>query len=588
MTESLSRAWTAISEIGIRYALNDSARKMVRLQNRIAFISAMVVTLQSFSFFSLGLHYLLIVNAFVIAVYLSCLLFSATGHLLFARILFMTNAMFAITHHHLYFGFAAGFWVLSLALSQAVFVLFPEWSMRRLVLLSALLGLAIILVLVLSFGYPPLYSAMTAELAQKFMRGNVVRGPILLLIVAYYLVSENRRVEGALRFTANKATEAAEAKSFFLSNISHELRTPMNAIKGFADILLEDTASLGDEKKKDKFKTHLNQIRISAANLTSIIDDILDFARIENGGIRFRNRDFDLQELVGNVMQTAQFYGHQSHRLEIQTELTPGLPRTLKGDPVRLSQILLNILSNAMKFTHSGFVKLRISLRESTDVAHHMIFEVEDSGIGIPGEKLPFLFDSFSQVSRETAVRYGGTGLGLAISKHLVEMQGGTIAVMSSPGKGSLFTVNLWFDKGAAETTTDGKLARDLKKARILVAEDNEVNQMLIQSILEAWNADLHLVENGLAALGAIQKQPYDLVLMDLQMHFMDGFEATENIRMLDDKKRAMVPIVALTADVLSETRKRALAVGMNDLVTKPINQADLYAVLKKALGLPD
>lgn len=584
----ISGAWTAISEIGIGYALNDSARKMVRLQNRIAFISAIIVILQSYSFFKLGLQYLLVVNAFIIAAYLSCLVFSATGHLLFARSVFLANAMIAISHHHLYFGFAAGFWILSLALCQAVFVLFPEWSMRRLVLLSVLLGLAIIFMLVFSYGYPPLYPAMTTELAQKFMRGNVIRGPILMLIVAYYLVSENRRAEEALRFTASKATEAAEAKSFFLSNISHELRTPMNAIKGFADILIEDTASLGDEKKKEKFRTHLNQIRISAANLTSIIDDILDFARIENGRIRFRNRDFDLQELVSNVMQTAQFYGHQNNRLEVLTELVPGLPRTLKGDPVRLSQILLNILGNAMKFTHSGFVKLRISLRESSETAHHILFEIEDSGIGIPGEKLPFLFDSFSQVSRETAVRYGGTGLGLAISKHLVEMQGGTIAVMSSPGKGSLFTVSLWFDKGAAETTIDGKMARDLKKARILVAEDNEVNQMLIQSILEAWNADLHLVENGLAALGAVQQQGFDLILMDLQMPFMDGFEATENIRALEDKKRAAVPIVALTADVLSETRKRAFAVGMNDLVTKPINQADLYAALRKALGLPE
>ena len=586
--DRISRAWTAISEIGIEYALNDSARKMVRLQNRIAFISAVVVIIQTYSFFKLGLDYLLVVNAVIISAYLSCLVFAAMGRLLFARILFLTNAMFAIAHHHLYFGFAAGFWILSLALCQAIFVLFPEWSMRRLVLLSSLLGLAIILTLVFSYSLTPLYPAMTVELAQKFMRGNVVRGPILLLIVAYYLVSENRRAEDALRFTAHKATEAAEAKSFFLSNISHELRTPMNAIKGFADILLEETASLGDEKKKEKFNTHLNQIRISAANLTSIIDDILDFARIENGRIRFRNRDFDLQELASNVMQTAQFYAHQNNRLEIQTELGIGLPRTLRGDPVRLSQILLNMLSNAMKFTHAGFVRLKISLRESTDIAHHLVFEIEDSGIGIPGEKLPFLFDSFSQVSRETAVRYGGTGLGLAISKHLVEMQGGTIAVMSSPGKGSLFTVNLWFDKGAEETTVDGKMARDLKKARILVAEDNEVNQMLIQSILEGWNADLQLVENGLAALGEAQKQQFDLILMDLQMPFMDGFEATENIRALDDKKHAEVPIVALTADVLSETRKRAFAVGMNDLVTKPINQADLYAALKKALGLPD
>lgn len=586
--QTIVRVWAWLGDIGLAHATDGASQALLRLFNRIAFISALTVIIQSLSFLALGLNYVVLVNAGVTVAYLSLLVLTHYGSFLLARIFFLTIAAFAITHHHLYFGFASGFWILLLNLTQAAFVLYPQLRISRLLLLSAFIAATIVTIVLASLSFQPLYDKMTVEQAAKFMRGNLIRGPILLMLVAFYLVYENRRNEQALRFTANKATDAGNAKSFFLSNMSHELRTPMNAIKGFAEILLESTNGIADAKVREQFNAYLNQIRISSANLTSIIDDILDFARIETNRITLRRVDFNLAETVRNVMQTAQFYGHRNKDVEIQLEIADNVPARIAGDPSRLSQVLLNLAGNAMKFTHRGFVRLKTSLLEESPTAYCICFEVEDTGIGIPGEKLPFLFESFSQVSRETAVRYGGTGLGLAISRHLVEMQGGKISVMSSPGKGSVFTLTMWFGKPGEEPESLRKSGRDLRGARILVAEDNEVNQLLVRTLLESWNANVEIVDNGLNALGRAQKGGFDLILMDLQMPFMDGIEAAENIRLLDEPEKSQVAIIALTADVLSETRRRVLAAGMNDLVTKPINQAELYQTLRRALQIAE
>jgi|JI8StandDraft_1071087.scaffolds.fasta_scaffold07248_4 signal transduction histidine kinase/ActR/RegA family two-component response regulator len=586
--QTIVRVWAWLGDIGLAHATDGASQALLRLFNRIAFISALTVIIQSLSFLALGLNYVVLVNAGVTVAYLSLLVLTHYGSFLLARIFFLTIAAFAITHHHLYFGFASGFWILLLNLTQAAFVLYPQLRISRLLLLSAFIAATIVTIVLASLSFQPLYDKMTVEQAAKFMRGNLIRGPILLMLVAFYLVYENRRNEQALRFTANKATDAGNAKSFFLSNMSHELRTPMNAIKGFAEILLESTNGIADAKVREQFNAYLNQIRISSANLTSIIDDILDFARIETNRITLRRVDFNLAETVRNVMQTAQFYGHRNKDVEIQLEIAENVPARIAGDPSRLSQVLLNLAGNAMKFTHRGFVRLKTSLLEESPTAYCICFEVEDTGIGIPGEKLPFLFESFSQVSRETAVRYGGTGLGLAISRHLVEMQGGKISVMSSPGKGSVFTLTMWFGKPGEEPESLRKSGRDLRGARILVAEDNEVNQLLVRTLLESWNANVEIVDNGLNALGRAQKGGFDLILMDLQMPFMDGIEAAENIRSLDEPEKSQVAIIALTADVLSETRRRVLTAGMNDLVTKPINQAELYQTLRRALQIAE
>ena len=292
--QTIVRVWAWLGDIGLAHATDGASQALLRLFNRIAFISALTVIIQSLSFLALGLNYVVLVNAGVTVAYLSLLVLTHYGSFLLARIFFLTIAAFAITHHHLYFGFASGFWILLLNLTQAAFVLYPQLRISRLLLLSAFIAATIVTIVLASLSFQPLYDKMTVEQAAKFMRGNLIRGPILLMLVAFYLVYENRRNEQALRFTANKATDAGNAKSFFLSNMSHELRTPMNAIKGFAEILLESTNGIADAKVREQFNAYLNQIRISSANLTSIIDDILDFARIETNRITLRRVDFNL------------------------------------------------------------------------------------------------------------------------------------------------------------------------------------------------------------------------------------------------------------------------------------------------------
>lgn len=583
-----TRLWEFLSDLGVRYVPEEARKKSVRMQNRISLVAVLVTWIQAISFFHVGLTYPAIISFAAGLLYITSITISAFGGFCFARILFLLIVLGAVGHHHFYFGFTSGFWLLWLAAPQAVFVLFPALSLRNHLVFSVLLTGVISAAIVSSMDMPPIFSEMTSALTHQFMRGNAIRSPIVFILIAFYLVYENRRSEKVLSFAAAKEKELADAKSFLLSNVSHELRTPVNAIKGFADILIENSNSIADTKQRERFQSHLNQIAVSAASLTAIIGDILDFARIEQKRITLHKRDFDLVALCEEALRTAEFHGRHNGAIETELFFAPDFPRKVYGDDTRVTQILVNLLSNAMKFTHQGKVTLRALLMEQDDARLHISFEIEDTGIGIPGEKLPYLFESFSPISRETAVRYGGTGLGLAITKQLVEILNGKISVMSTPGRGSLFMVDFWLEKAKEEVALPSKVMRDLKRARILVAEDNEVNQLLVRTLLESWNGEIEIVENGLKAIGAVQRGSYDLILMDLQMPFMDGFEACENIRLFSDKEKAMIPIVALTADVLNETRKKVFTVGMNDIITKPINQADLYAVLRKHLNQVD
>lgn len=582
----LRHFWDWLSNVGAAYTSQRQSLKLLRLTNRVGFFSTITVLLSAVSFARGELWYFVAFNCVISLAYVSVLIFNAFGKLLVSRIWFIAVALGTITHNHFYFGFSAGFWILYLNIIQAPFILTPDLGRKKNLLLSLTILIGIVATLLLTQNLPALHTSVSAQQTAIFLRGNLIRGAILFALTAFYFVYETQIAEEELILSAKKATEAAEAKSFFVSNMSHELRTPMNAIKGFSEILLEVAAQVKDEKLQAKISEYLEQINLSASNLTSIIDDILDFARLETNRIVIRPKDFDLYALCQNVMQTARFHGHKNSAVQMRAEFSEDLPRRIHGDETRLSQVLLNLLSNATKFTHQGSVTLRATVKDQRPGAWLISFEVEDTGIGIPAAKLPYLFESFSSVSRETAVRYGGTGLGLAISRHLIEKQGGQISVMSSPGKGSIFSFALWYEHAQAAQPENATEKRDLRRARILVAEDNEVNQMVISAILDGWNAEVELVENGLKALSRAQAASYDAILMDIQMPFMDGIAAAENIRALDDRKHAAVPIIALTADVLGETRKKALGVGMNDIVSKPVNQAQLYSVLSRVLGL--
>lgn len=374
------------------------------------------------------------------------------------------------------------------------------------------------------------------------------------------------------------AEKSANLKAQFLANMSHEIRTPMNAVIGFANLLHESTLD-GEQRK------YLNGIRHSSEHLLVLINDILDFSKIEAGRLDFERVDFNLPDLLSNVRQTFKLKT-QEKQLDFKVRYEDTLPATLEGDPTRLLQILLNLVSNAVKFTPTGSVTVDTRLFSEDAQTATIAFSVIDTGIGIATDKLKTIFDSFTQVSSSTTRRFGGTGLGLTITKKLVEMQGGTVSVKSEVGKGTSFIVVIKFKKGSTanpqqnHTITDTSADLDmlpLGSLRLLLAEDNELNQVVAVDTIKKWGKDIHIevAENGRIATEKLQQNRYDLVLMDVQMPEMDGIEATQYIRKI--LGMTDLPILAMTAYATSGEAERTIIAGMNDYISKPFNPKKLY-----------
>jgi len=375
-----------------------------------------------------------------------------------------------------------------------------------------------------------------------------------------------------LEDTTAELEKSTKAKSEFLATMSHEIRTPMNAILGMTHILKQD------EPRKDQIEP-INILDFSGKTLLSLIDDVLDFSKIEAGKIEFESIEFDLNNLLNVILESFRTTA-KNKGIEIDVSTENDVPNRLIGDPARLTQILNNLFSNALKFTEEGEVKLYVSVLEQNTENAKLQFEISDTGIGIDEERINTIFESFTQASQNTKRLFGGTGLGLTISKQLTELQGGQIFVESEEGVGSTFTVEL--DFGIAEglgmngiPSADQDVSQ-LKGMKILLAEDNLVNQKVMKRFLERWEVDMKVVNNGMEAVDALQECNFDMILMDLQMPEMDGYEATERIRKLDDPYKRKIPIVAITAAALKEVREHVYAAGMNDFVTKPFNPAEL------------
>ena len=391
-------------------------------------------------------------------------------------------------------------------------------------------------------------------------------------------ITLRRRAERALQEAKEKAENATKIKSDFLSMISHEIRTPMNAIIGLTNLLLEDKLTI-------KQQENLKLLKFSGENLLTIINDILDFSKIEANKIEIDNIDFDLKEII---QRTVNMMEHRvsGKNVKVQAFFDSTLPQYLKGDPVRIVQIITNLMGNAVKFTEEGEVKLIVELlkREGKSVTFRCT--VLDTGIGIAADKLDTIFDSFSQASHNITREYGGTGLGLTITRRLINLMGSDIGVESIPGEGSSFFFSLTLEEGQkpVEGTTSSDLATVLRERsiRVLLVEDNRVNQMVAVNFLQNWGIHTVVASNGKEAVELIKEKRYDLVLMDLQMPVMNGYEATRAIRSMDDPYFKNIPIIALTASAMIEMRGKVLSTGMSDYMSKPFHPGDLQRIISK------
>ncbi len=391
-----------------------------------------------------------------------------------------------------------------------------------------------------------------------------------------------------LAIAVEKAAQSAEAKSDFLSTMSHEIRTPLNAVIGMTNILIM-AGPRPDQKE------NLEVLKFSASNLMAIVNDVLDFSKIEQGQIMFDNTPFNLEELLINICGSQKIKAGEKG-LKFHLHIDEFLRQhEVIGDTVRITQVLYNLVSNAVKFTLSGSVWVTATAVEVKEKSVKVNFAIKDTGIGIRKENLGIIFDAFAQESMSATRQFAGTGLGLAIVKRLLELQGIEVAVNSMINVGSEFSFSMNFPLPAIlpknEIAKAGRFAESgqpqinmFGSIRVLIAEDNQVNIMLMKKLLSRWNITPTFAENGLRAVELLNNSDFDIVLMDLQMPMRNGFQAAADIRAMADKRKADIPIIALSASALSEIRDKVHEAGMNDYLAKPFKPEQLKEMMQQLL----
>lgn len=403
-------------------------------------------------------------------------------------------------------------------------------------------------------------------LSLSLYKNNIIRNQSNLLL---------KEKNNELQLAKDKAEKASKARAEFLSTVSHELRTPLNAINGITHLLLEESP------KKTQLQ-YLESLKFSGNYLLTFINEILEINRIESSNVQAEAINYNLKLLLENIQNSLRELAQQNNNKYI-VEIDETIPDNLIGDPTKLSQIFINLINNALKFTQNGEVKVIAKLMELGEDSCSIYFKIVDTGIGIPEDKQETIFDSFSQGSIEINRKYGGTGLGLNIVKKLIDILGGQIRLESKVGKGSTFSFGLKFGLGSALSLDENKDYDEsvFVNKKVLLIEDNKINQMITKKMLENKQMLVEIIDNGEDAIEAVKNSYYDLVLMDVHLPGINGTIATQTIRTFDTHTR----IIALTAISLNENREMLLCYGMNDVITKPFDPENFYKVISQNIG---
>ena len=407
---------------------------------------------------------------------------------------------------------------------------------------------------------------------------------LIVTVLALFLIfalKQKNKINRQLKIANDDANRSRMDKEEFFAYTSHEIRTPLNAVVGMSRLLGETDLNTGQQK-------YLKTINSSAQNILFLVNDVLDLSKIESGTIELENVDFCIQDVITELINSLDFKLREKN-VSLISKLDKSIPKVLMGDPHRINQVVLNLVDNAIKFTADGEVCIAVNVTLETEESISLLFQISDTGIGIRRSRLDTVFDSFKQETTHTTRQYGGTGLGLSITKNLIQIMGSKIHLKSTYGEGSKFSFELELKKSKKKTLSDRVLnssASPLRDIKVLVVDDNTLNREIFFDLLNNYknNVEVEMADDGKMALLKIKQSNYDIILMDIQMPIMDGYEATRQIRRLKGSK-ASTPVIAMTAHVLDGVAEKCNQAGMNDYISKPINLAILHQIIKKHIN---